>query len=251
MVGRLGWLLLLLLCLGGPARAQQPGCSTSNPPCTQISIFTPTGAAQFNVTSVSSNTPFPSNGANLLLLVTNNGGIQVNVALGNNTITVTPSSGTPVQAGQTVCLPQGLWTNVAGITSAGSASLLLQSGAGSCPISIPFGKSGGSGGFPSLFAPAVVANAELGVVPPNAFLGPMLLLEETAGEPATISVGTTLGASDVVSVQPPVAANGTLIVPIGSFSKGWFSASLSQPLYLTTSAGGSSIKATLFYVVGQ
>jgi hypothetical protein len=108
-----------------------------------------------------------------------------------------------------------------------------------------------SAGVTSLSASGITANAQLGSValPANGSLGPMMVIDETGGQPATVSIGTTLGASDVVPTQPPVPANGSLTVDITAFSKGWFSGTTPQLLYVTTSGGGSSLHVTLYYVV--
>lgn len=108
-----------------------------------------------------------------------------------------------------------------------------------------------AGGFTALTATGITANAQLGSVslPANGSLGPILIIDETAGASATVSIGTTLGASDVLPTQPSVPGHGSLTVDITSFSKGWFSATSPQPLYVTTSGGGSSLKVTLYYVV--
>jgi hypothetical protein len=105
-----------------------------------------------------------------------------------------------------------------------------------------------TGGGPSLYVAGITANASLGTLPADGFLGPILILEETAGQPTSVSIGTTSGASDVLSAQT-ITALGSKTVPISTFSKGWFSPSATQALFLTTTGGGSSIKAQLFYWV--
>jgi hypothetical protein len=112
---------------------------------------------------------------------------------------------------------------------------LLQNG-------VPIASSAG----PNFYVTGITANTSLGTLPADGFLGPMLILEETANHATTVSIGTTSGASDVLAAQS-VPANGTLTVDITAFSKGWFSSSSTQQLFLTTTGGGSSIKAQLFY----
>lgn len=109
---------------------------------------------------------------------------------------------------------------------------------------------GGSGGLSSLIGAAIGANALLGILPANGFLGPLLLLHETAGHAATVAIGTALGQSDVLAPQN-VAASGTLTVNLTGFSLGWFSSTLTQTLFLTITGAGAVINAQLFYVVGQ
>lgn len=135
----------------------------------------------------------------------------------------------------TVNLPSGTQLTAVAVNTALNAALASCSG----------------GGLASLTGTGITANAQLGAaaLPANGSLGPMLVIDELGGAPATVSIGSTLGASDVLPAQPPVPANGELTVDITAFSKGWFSATVPQLLYVTTSGGGSSLKVTLYYAV--
>jgi hypothetical protein len=109
---------------------------------------------------------------------------------------------------------------------------------------------GGGGVISSLYASGITSNSLLGILPANGFLGPMLLLENSGSASVVVSVGTTSGASDVLAARPPIAAGGSLTVDIAEFTKGSFPPFTSpQALYVTTSGGGSSITAELFYSV--
>lgn len=135
----------------------------------------------------------------------------------------------------TVNLPSGTQLTAVAVNTALNAALASCSG----------------GGLASLTGTGITANAQLGTaaLPANGSLGPMLVIDELGGHTATISIGTTLGASDVLSTTPTIPANGSLTVDITNFSKGWFSATVPQLLYVTTSGGGSSLKVALYYVV--
>lgn len=92
--------------------------------------FTPSGVDYFALTNVSASIPLPSIGTLLTLLVTNLGPASANFALGNNTIVVSPTIGIPIQPGQSVSIPQGLFTNMAAIAGGNPTTLLVQSGFG-------------------------------------------------------------------------------------------------------------------------
>jgi len=93
------------------------------------------------------------------------------------------------------------------------------------------------------------ANGQLGTLPVDGVIA-FLVLRETAGHAVSVGVGSSSGATDVLTPQS-VAANGALMIPINAFSVAWFSAVSSQVLYLTSSSwGGASINAALFYVSG-
>lgn len=76
------------------------------------------------------------------------------------------------------------------------------------------------------------------------------VIRETAGYNVNISLGSTLGASDVLSALI-VTASEALAIPLSSFSKAWFSASVPQAIYVTSASWGSaSINISLAYQVG-
>lgn len=77
-----------------------------------------------------------------------------------------------------------------------------------------------------------------------------LLLRETAGHAVSVSLGTTIGGSDILSAGF-VPASGTLTVDITAFSAGWFSSTLAQQIFITSASWGSaSVNAQLDYEVG-
>lgn len=142
------------------------------------------------------------------------------------------TSGTPVALTFNVIVPAAIVGNPNPLSVSGQAIVAAVMGTITLSIS------------------GVTANGQLGTLPANGFLGPMLLLRETAGHAVSVSIGTTLGGSDVLTAQP-VPPSGTFTVAIGAFSKGWFSATATQALYLTSASwGGASINATLYYAVG-
>jgi len=95
----------------------------------------------------------------------------------------------------------------------------------------------------------VTSNGQLGTLPADGVIA-FLVLRETAGHAASVGVGSSSGATDVLPPQQ-VAASGAVMIPISAFSAAWFSVSSAQVLYLTSAAWGSaSINASLFYVNG-
>ncbi len=146
------------------------------------------------------------------------------------------------QSPGTLSLPSG--ANLSAVQLQNAINAVLVAKQDCCSI----GGGGGGGGAPTLNVSGITVNGTLGSLPANGFLGPFLLIEETAGHAATVAIGTTSGASDVLGAQS-VPPSGTITVDITAFSKGWFSASSPQTLFLTTSGGGSSISAQLFYWV--
>jgi hypothetical protein len=94
---------------------------------------------------------------------------------------------------------------------------------------------------------AATANGVLGTLPANAFIL-FAMIRETAGKAVSIGIGTRSGWSDVFSFQA-VAANSGLMVPIGTFSAGWFGPA--QPLFISSPGwGGASVNVSLVYLVG-
>lgn len=110
----------------------------------------------------------------------------------------------------------------------------------------------GAGGFGSLTALGVAVSGAFGgsALPANSYLGPLLLLRETAGHAATVAIGTALGGNDVLPAVN-VSASSTITVDVTAFSKGWFSSTATQTLFLTITGAGAVINAQLFYVIGQ
>ena len=110
------------------------------------------------------------------------------------------------------------------------------------------GPTGPGGTFTQISATALVANAAVGSLPANAVIQ-FAVLRETAGFNVSVSLGSTLGGSDVLA---PVAvpASTALMVPVTSFLEVWFSASSTQIIYATSASWGSaSVNVTLAYVV--
>lgn len=142
-----------------PTKAQQSGCATISPNCVQVGTFLPSGIASIVASSVSSNVAFPSAGSSLLAVISNQGPVQVNVQSGNSSITVTPTTGTPLAPGHSVCVAQGLSTNLAVVTGSQAAVIEVQSGSGACPVAgLP---TSGAGMVPELTTHTSVASASL------------------------------------------------------------------------------------------
>ena len=109
----------------------------------------------------------------------------------------------------------------------------------------------GSGGFSQITATGLTSNAQLGAtpLPANAFVQGGFL-RETAGHNVTISLGSTLGASDVLANVTVTASLG-LAIPSASFAATWFSVASTQAIYVTSASWGSaSINASLQYEAG-
>ena len=105
--------------------------------------------------------------------------------------------------------------------------------------------------FAQITAAGIASNGQLDTnsLPANAVIL-MALFRETAGHAVSVSLGSSLGASDVTTAQP-VPASGTLMIQPGAFLKDWFSASSTQAIYVTSASWGSaSINASLVYMVG-
>lgn len=96
--------------------------------------FTPSGVNYFALTNVSAAIPLPSSGSQLTVLVTNLGLASANFALGNSQIVVTPTTGVPIQPGQSVAIPQGLFTYLGAIAAGNPTTLLVQCGFGTPQI---------------------------------------------------------------------------------------------------------------------
>lgn len=95
----------------------------------------------------------------------------------------------------------------------------------------------------------VIANTSLGTLQAKAYIL-QAFFRETAGHVVSVAIGTTSGASDVLAAQT-VPPSGTLTASITAFSKGWFSATQPQALFLTFSNGtGFAINAELDWKVG-
>lgn len=106
-----------------------------------------------------------------------------------------------------------------------------------------------SGSSPQLSAASVAANASLGSLPANAFIL-YALFRETAGHAVNVAIGSTSGASDVMSAVD-VPASGTISATTQAFSIVWFSATLPQTLFLSSASwGGASINCALVYQIG-
>lgn len=126
---RLAVAFLLSLWVSG-AQAQSPGCTFQSPPCVQTSNFVASTITSLAVSNVSANVAFPAQGSALTALITNNGSALVYVLGGGVGVIVTSQTGTPIDPGQTIAIPQGLNSNLAAITSSGLSNLTVRSGTG-------------------------------------------------------------------------------------------------------------------------
>lgn len=112
------------------------------------------------------------------------------------------------------------------------------------------------GGVAPLIVTGISSNATglLGSVAANGFML-RVLLRNTTAIAVNITVGTTSGGSDVApnagAGTLTVPASGALLVDIGSFLKGWFSATAAQPVWLASASwGGAVLNAQLDYEKG-
>jgi len=112
----------------------------------------------------------------------------------------------------------------------------------------PAGPQGTAGVAPQLGALNIEANTQFATpAPANSFIV-WALIRETAGTAVTVGIGTSAGATDVLSPQS-VAAKSGLMVPIGAFNIGWFGAA--TPLFVSSpSWGGASVNVSLAYMAG-
>jgi hypothetical protein len=77
-----------------------------------------------------------------------------------------------------------------------------------------------------------------------------LFARETAGYNATIAIGSTSGASDVMPAFAVTASTGATIQMTG-FNKTWFSSGSTQTLYATVTGASASVNVELFYLPGN
>jgi hypothetical protein len=104
----------------------------------------------------------------------------------------------------------------------------------------------GSSSF--LLSRGITANASLGTVPAASYLL-RLLLSETAGHATNVSLGTSLGASDILTPTPLPASDRITVDVLTTFLLGSFAAS--QAIFVTLSTiGTASVDAQLDYEVG-
>jgi hypothetical protein len=124
------------------------------------------------------------------------------------------------------------------------------------PIAVPGNTSPAStsaGMFqgPSISGTGITGNALLGTLPANTWPLRLLLRDKNRIGGASVGLGTILGAADILPLQT-VPASGTysLTVDIPSFFEGSFADGTPQPVYITSSGGGTSISAQLDYEPG-
>jgi hypothetical protein len=89
----------------------------------------------------------------------------------------------------------------------------------------------------------------LGNLPSNDFIL-CLFARETAGHAATIAIGSTSGASDVMPAYNVSASTGATISQTG-FNKTWFSAGSTQQLFATVTGASASVNVEVFYLPGN
>jgi hypothetical protein len=102
----------------------------------------------------------------------------------------------------------------------------------------------------SLIAIAVSSNQQIPVaLPPNAIVD-YAVIRNLLDDNVSVSLGTTLGASDVFTAQPvppATASTGTITITTEAFLKNWFSATLPQLLYATSSNWTSTVNIEIVY----
>lgn len=107
------------------------------------------------------------------------------------------------------------------------------------------------GGGSSLSVVGLTASGRFGTgqIPANGFVL-YALLREVNGDGVSLGIGSMPGETDVLPLQS-IAGHGTLTVAITAFSKGWFSATVPQTLYLSSpNWNGAAINALLVFQVG-
>jgi len=101
----------------------------------------------------------------------------------------------------------------------------------------------------SLKQTGVTANATLGTLAANGFIQ-YVMFRETAGHGVNVAIGSTSGASDVMSAVA-VPASGTMLVIATGVTLDWFSPVSTQTLYVSsTSWNSASVNVQLVYVIG-
>jgi len=94
-----------------------------------LPAIAPTGQAGLAVSTTSTNVQIPTAGTPTQIMVTNMGPLTAFVALGtSNTVSVTPSTGTPILPYTSVVLTLGSNTWLAGATQGSGTVLLLTAG---------------------------------------------------------------------------------------------------------------------------
>jgi hypothetical protein len=213
MIRRILIFLIWFLCAAAwfvPLHAQMaPGCATGAPSCVQIGGFQITGSVLIVAMNASANVAFPSQGSSVLAFVTNPGPVAVAVAAGNSLVTVTPTTGILIPPGQSVCVPQGLYTNLAAITASGVTVLTVQSGTGACPVQTA---SIGAPAVAPVWTPAaaasLIAKVAAGIAQSYAAVNGGTAGWLMAFDSATLPTNGAVGASLIGCW--PIAANGLI-----------------------------------------
>jgi len=117
-------------------------------------------------------------------------------------------------------------------------------------ITVKIGTQLNAGNTFSLIGSGITGDAFLGTLPADSWLL-RLLLRDNAGVGGDVGLGTTSGATNILSPKTvPSSGTYTLTVDVTAFASGSFASGVPQPVYVTTSGGGSSFTAQLDYELG-
>ncbi len=150
------WLVAALLWCTPAAHAQQANGFVFN------------AATSLGATSVTSNVALPGSGQRVLLQ--NTGPNTAFMVFGTSGVVAT-TSGMPIFPNGCIFMTVTSWTNIAAITSAGTAIILISQGEGTPPISCgAVGALPGTAGFPSGATPITASATGTGVAASTATL---------------------------------------------------------------------------------
>lgn len=146
-------------------------------------------------------------------------------------------------------------TGATGIGATGATGVTGATGAtgatGSTGATGATGPTGPPGGLTQIIGVGATANVQVGSTPlPANGVIVTVSLRETAGHNVAISLGTTLGASDIMAPQL-LSASSLLTITTSFLAKAWFSAGSTQAIFITSASwGGASVNTAILYQPG-
>ena len=263
----LKWILAALLAFGAcsPVFAQStaapvipgwlqsgicgPGQTTCWVPATPLSQFqaltftfaTVGSPGTLSASTTTSNLALPANGA--IVEIANGGSVAVYVNLGIGSSLAATTHNMLVGPGQTIFLPVGSATYIAGITASSTASVTVT-------VGNPAAGGGGSGGNVTITGPLGRQADALSVS--SALSTEDVALQKTSGTPCASSttVGCTtpdVGAATLAAVQGAIPAGtntiGNVNVVANNAATGIIEATASVPISFTAAGGPTQIIA--------
>jgi hypothetical protein len=191
-----------------------------NPPVYTASRgYVQTGAASLSVTTASSRVALPAGPPlSLKAIVTNAGASDAWVKMGDNTVVADTTTGIRIVAGASVSLattpnpdiPALAYTNIAGITGSGTATLFISTGYGDALASgLSAGGSAGGGG--GVTGPAQVFEAHNSL---NITTAATFFVKAAPGILQAVVLGTKAASAATLTLYDSLTASGTKIATI-------------------------------------